>query len=205
MLDFPSKCIVNRIMPKEAFYKRLTLKNEIKEKFVSDVKRIVMEYKLTPDTLNIENSGKIKEILILSVDLKKQNLDYKIIEEIARQNSHKLLFMLKFEEKGQLAVYYHKLYKTNWATLESLSLKTKSLKLNDIWVSFIEQIALQKNITFEDNLTIDEKLKKQDTILKLQKEIDKLERLSRKEQQPKKRFALFQKLQAKRNKLEKLL
>lgn len=53
MLTFPSTAAVGRIMPKEAFYKRLTLSREIRDNFVADVKRIVMEYKLAPDTINI--------------------------------------------------------------------------------------------------------------------------------------------------------
>ena len=65
-----------------------------------------------------------------------------------------------------------------------------------VWEGFIEQIALQENVgPVNDSLSIPEKLKKQDTILKLQKEIDKLERLSRNEKQPKKRFELFTQLQ----------
>ncbi|MDD4591739.1 MAG: DUF4391 domain-containing protein [Parabacteroides sp.] len=71
----------------------------------------------------------------------------------------------------------------------------KGLNLDSIWEGFIEQIALQGNVPVDERLSIPEKLKKQDTILKLQKEIDKLERLSRNEKQPKKRFELFTQLQ----------
>jgi hypothetical protein len=196
MLNFPSRAAVGRIMPKEAFYKRLTLSGEVREKFVSDVKRIFVEYKLAPDTINVEKDGEISEILVLSLDLKKQEIDYRIVENIARQNAHKLLFVLRFEERGQLALYYGKLYKTDWMPLADLKLEARGLNLDSIWEGFIEQIALQENIIPScDSFTVDEKLKKQDTILKLQKEIDRLERLSRGEKQPKKRFEMFTRLQ----------
>ncbi|PHJ37536.1 hypothetical protein P378_14725 [Desulforamulus profundi] len=202
MLSFPSTAVVGRIMPKEAFYKRLTLSSEVREKFVSDVKRIVLEYKLAPDTLNVEKGGEIAEILVLSIELKKQDLDYRIIENIARQNAHKLLFLLKFQDQGQLALYYSKLYKTQWLPLADLELAVKGLNLDNIWEGFIEQIALQEEIVpATGGLTIEEKLKKQETILKLQKEVDKLERLSRNEKQPKKRFELYTKLQSMKKKL----
>lgn len=202
MLIFPSKVAVGRIMPKEAFYKRLTLSNEIRERFVSDVKRIVMEYKLSPDTINVEKGTEVSEILVLSIDLKKQEIDYRIVENIARQNMHKLVFLLKFEDQGQLALYYSKLYKTRWMPLTDLQLDARGLNFDDVWEGFIEQIALQENvIPVDDNLSIPEKLKKQDTILKLQKEIEKLERRSRKEIQPKKRFELFTQLQGLKEKL----
>lgn len=201
MLTFPSKAAVGRIMPKEAFYKKLTLSSEIRDKFVADVKRIVMEYKLAPDTINIEKGAEVSEILVLFIELKKQAIDYRIVENIARQNTHKLLFLIKYEEQGQLALYYSKLYKTSWMPLVDINLDARGLNLDNIWEGFIEQIALQENVPINDRLSIPEKLRKQDSILRLQKEIEKLERLSRNEKQPKKQFELYTRLQG----LKKLL
>lgn len=202
MLTFPSKAAVGRIMPKEAFFKRLSLNSEIRDKLVSDVKRIVMEYKLSPDTINVDKDGEITEILILSIELKKQEIDYRIVENIARQNAHKLLFLLKFQDQGQLTLYYSKLYKTDWMLLTELNLDARGLNLDIIWQGFIEQIALQEDIISAScNLSVAEKLKKQDTILKLQKQIDKIEREARNEKQPKKRFEIYTYLQGLKKKL----
>lgn len=188
-------------MPKEAFYKRLTLSSEIRDNFVADVKRIVMEYKLAPDTINISKGEEVSEILVLSIELKKQEMDYRIVENIARQNAHKLLFLLKFGNKGQLALYYNKLYKTGWMPLADINLDARGLDLDSIWEGFIEQIALQETVSVDDRLSVPEKLKKQDAILKLQNKIEKLERLSRNEKQPKKRFELYTQLQGLKKKL----
>ncbi len=201
MLTFPSIAAVGRIMPKEAFYKRLTLSSEIRDNFVADVKRIVMEYKLAPDTINISKGEEVSEILVLSIELKKQEMDYRIVENIARQNAHKLLFLLKFGNKGQLALYYNKLYKTGWMPLADINLDARGLDLDSIWEGFIEQIALQETVSVDDRLSVPEKLKKQDAILKLQNKIEKLERLSRNEKQPKKRFELYTQLQGLKKKL----
>lgn len=202
MLTFPQKAVVRRIMPKEAFYKHLNLSGEIRDKFISDVKRIVMEYKLASDTINIEAGEEISEILILSIELKKLDMDYRIIENIARQNAHKLLFLIKFEVQGQLALYYNKLYKTAWMPLTDLDLDVKGLNLDSIWEGFIEQIGLHEDIIPScDSLSVTDKLKKQDKILKLQREVEKLERLSRNEIQPKKRFELYTQLQELKKKL----
>ncbi|MFL0507235.1 DUF4391 domain-containing protein [Ureibacillus sp. 179-F W5.1 NHS] len=202
MLDFPSKAAVGRIMPKEAFYKRLVLSSDFRNKFVSDIKRITMEYKLSPDTLNVGNAGEISEILVLSIELKKKEVDYRIIENIAKQNAHKLLFLLKYGDEGQLALYYNKLYKTNWTLFSEINLVTNGLNIGDIWEGYIDQIAIQEGITKNEDLSVDEKLLKQEVILNLQKEIDKLEKRSRKEKQPKKRFELFTQLQIMKKKLD---
>lgn len=202
MLTFPSKTLVGRIMPKEAFYKHLTLSSQIREKFVSDIKRIVIEYKLSADTLNLEREGETSEILVLSIELKKHSLDNRIIENIARQNANKLLFLIKYEEQGQLAVYFGKIYKTNWKLLSDITLEAKGNNLDKIWEDFVAQIALQDDVVpNKKTLSIAEKMKKQDEILKLQKEIEKLEHQSRSETQPKKRFELYTRLQE----LKKLL
>lgn len=203
MNKFPTATVIDRVMPKETFYKRLTLSMELKEKFVTDIRRIILSNSLTATTLNLEPGKEIDEILILTVDLKKPAFDGRIVENIARQNPHRLVFLLRYEGKAQLAVYYGKLYTTEWKLLDDLELTAKGFSLDDVWYGFIEQIALRDDITLynaADN--IDTKLQKQDEILKLQKEIDKLENLTRYEKQPKKKFELYQQLQDLTKRLE---
>lgn len=205
MIQFPSATAVGRVMSKEAFYKRLALSADLKEKFVTDVKRITLSNSLTAATLNLEPGTEISEILILTVELKKQEFDGRIVENIARQNKHQIVFLLRYEDKAQLAVYYGKLYKTEWVPPDELRLTAKGFALDDVWHGFLEQIALANaEFTMQNaELGIDEKLARQDVILKLQKEIDKLERLTRGEKQPKKKFELYQELQELKKRLEK--
>ena len=135
--------------------------------------------------------------------MKKQEFDGRIVENIARQNPHQIVFLLRYEDKAQLAVYYAKLYTTEWKLLEELTLMAKGFTLDDVWNGFLEQIALRDDITAhraDDN--IDAKLQRQDAILRLQKDIEKLEKLVRGERQPKKKFELYQQLQELNKKLE---
>jgi len=92
MIDFPAATVVHRRMPKEAFYKRLPLTKVLREKFISDVDKIFVENSLTKDNLNLTEESESKEILLLSIFLKKQDFDAKIIETIAKHNPHKLIF-----------------------------------------------------------------------------------------------------------------
>ncbi|MBT8949935.1 DUF4391 domain-containing protein, partial [Lactobacillus delbrueckii subsp. bulgaricus] len=43
-----------------------------------------------------------------------QDYDQRIIEAIAKGNPHKLVFLMSYEDQKQLAVYYQKLYMTEW-------------------------------------------------------------------------------------------
>ena len=203
MIEFPSATAVGRRLPKEAFYKHLPLTKPLKDKFVSDVERIVVENSLTQDNLNLTNESEIKEILLLSITLKKQEFDGKVVEAIARQNPHKLVFLLIYENSRQLALYHSKLYRTPW--MDDVSLILQGFSLDEIWNSFIEQIALYaEQAENAGALSIEERLALQEQIQKLEKLIEKTEAAAWKEQQPKKQFALYSKLREYKKQLEEL-
>lgn len=205
MIEFPAATAVHRRLPKEAFYKHLPLTKILKEKFVSDVDRIVVENSFTKENLNLASDAKIKEIMLLSIFLKNQEFDGKVIEAIARQNPHKLVFLLSFENQQQLAVYHNKLYRTLWMDHDEIALKLQGYSLDEIWDSFIEQIALYKERAEQTNdLSIEDRLAIQDQILKLETQINKTENAMWKEQQPKKKFELHTRLREYQKKLEDL-
>ena len=196
---------MRRRLPKEAFYKRLPLTAALKQKFVSDVDRITVENSLTKGNLNLAKDSEINEILLLSIILKKQDFDGKVVEAIARQNPHKLIFMLVYDDERQLAVYHSKLYRTDWMKENKLSLTLAGNTLDEIWDDLVRQIAISSEAVLQrQDRTIDEQLKDQDEIDRLNKLIKKTEAAAWKEQQPKKRFELYSKLQAYKKRLEEI-
>ena len=205
MIDFPTATAVHRRLPKEAFYKHLPLTKALKDKVVSDVERIVVENSLTKENLNLNSDSEIKEILLLSITLKKQEFDGKVIEAIARQNPHKLVFLLMFEDSRQLALYHSKLYRTQWMDASEISLKPQGFSLDEIWEAFVEQIALyDERAEKSASLSVDERLALQEQILKLEKLIARTEAAAWKEQQPKKQFELYTRLRGYKQELEDL-
>lgn len=205
MIDFPASTIVRRRLPKEAFYKHLPLSAALKQKFVSDVDRITVENSLTKGNLNLAKDSEINEILLLSISLKKQDFDGKIVEAIARQNPHKLIFMLVYDDERQLAVYHSKLYRTKWMKENNLSLTLAGNTLDEIWDDLVRQIAISSEAVLQrQDRTIDEQLKDQDEIDRLNKLIKKTEAAVWKEQQPKKKFELYTRLQEYKKQLEEI-
>ena len=205
MLDLPEATRVHKRLPKEDFYKRLSLTAALKEKFVADVEQIYVENSLTKERLNLARDSAVQEILLLAVMLKKKDFDGKVIETIARQNSHELIFLLLYEEEAQLAVYRGKLYSSSWLPKTELALTARRFSLEEILTGFIEQIALvgEEGKT-DENRSIDERLHLQEKIGKLTKLIEKTERAAWKEVQPKKKFELFQKLKGYKKEWEDL-
>ena len=205
MIDFPSSTEVRRRLPKEAFYKHLPLSTALKSRFVSDVDRLVVENSLTKSNLNLAKDSEIKEILLLSITLKKQEFDGKIVEAIARQNPHKLIFLLKYEDSRQLAVYHSKLYRSEWMGTGELSLSLSGGSLDEIWDDLVRQIALHSEaVRQQTDQTVDVQLKMQDEIDRLNKLIKKTEAAAWKEQQSKKRFELYTKMQVYKTQLEEI-
>lgn len=205
MIEFPTTTVVQRRMPKEAFYKHLPLTKVLKDKFVSDVDRIVVENSLTKENLNLTTDSEIKEILLLSISLKKQEFDGKVIEAIAKQNPHNLVFLLIYEGSRQLALYHGKLYRTEWMDAAEIQLQLRGFSLDEIWDAFIEQIALyEERAENADALSMEERLALQEQIVKLEKLIAKTETAAWKEQQPKKQFELYTRLRRYKQELEKM-
>lgn len=204
-IDFPEVTKIHRRMPKEAFYKRLQLTKSLKEKFIQDVDRIFVENSLTMENLHLTQDSEVKEILLLSISLKKQEFDGKVVEAIARQNPHHLVFLLIFGDTRQLAIYHGKLYRTKWMPEEDLKIQAVGFSLEEIWNGFIEQIALhEERAEAADGLTIDQRLQLQEKIVKLEKQVAKTEAAAWKETQPKKRFDLYTRLQKYKQELEDL-
>lgn len=205
MINFPQSTVVHKRLPKEAFYKHLPLTAAVKAKFVSDVERIQVENTLTKGNLNLAKESEIKEILFLSITLKKQDFDGKIIEAIARQNPHKLVFLFVYEDQRQLAVYHSKLYRSAWVQEKDLDLALRGSTLDEIWGDLVRQIAISSEALLkQENQSIEDQLRNQDEINRLNKLIEKTEAAAWKEQQPKKRFELYTRLQEYKRQMEEI-
>lgn len=194
MIEFPQTAYIHRKLPKEAFYKHLTLTGGLKDRFVSDIDGIYVEYSLTKDNLHLEKETAVKEILIMEIDLKKKDYDRKLLEIIARQNPHKLVFILSYKEEKRCAVYQGKLYQTEWEKAENVQLSARGFSLEKIWGGFVEQIALAKEESVPGNMTIEQRLERQKRIEELQQQIIRIKTLTWKEKQPKKKFELYRKM-----------
>ena len=69
-------------------------------------------------------------------------------------------------------------------------LELKGLNFDEVWENIIKQI---EGGEWDSNLSLSENIELKERKEKLQKEIDKLEKLARKEIQPKKKFELVNK------------
>ena len=191
MLNLPEITELHKPLPKTQIYKKFQFNNAQQTKFDADISRIDIVNEVSLRTIpSIQQGKKINSIYVLSVTLKTKDYDSKNIEKISKIIPQNLVFALQYEEEIQLAVFCEKIFVTEWMHETKAKLELKGLNFDEVWENIIRQI---EGGEWDSNLSLSENIELKERKEKLQKEIDKLEKLARKEIQPKKKFELVNK------------
>lgn len=188
MLKLPEVTQLQKSLPKVQIYRKFQLTNSQQTKFDADISRIDIVNEVSSRTIpSIPEGQKIKSFYVLSVTLKTKDYDPKNIERIAKLIPQNLIFALQYEEDVQLAVFCEKLFTTEWMPETKANIQLIGLNFDEVWGNIIKKIEggdWNNELSLEENIVLKEQKDK------LQKEIEKLEKLARKEKQPKKKFEL---------------
>lgn len=191
MLNLPEVTELRKALPKAQIYRKFELTNAQQTRFDADISRIDIVNEVSTRTIPaIQEGQKVKSFYILSVTLKTKDYEPKNIERIAKLIPQNMVFALQFEEEIQLAVFCEKLFTTEWMPEAKANVEITGLNFDEVWGNIIKKIEggeWNNDLTLEENIEIKEKQEK------LQKEIDRLEKLARKEVQSKKKFELVNK------------
>ena len=162
-----------------------------KAKIDADISRLTIVNEVTAAKINIADGELVKSFFVLLVALKRKDFDDKTIITISKLIPQNMLLVLECDGKAKLAVYHTKLIQTEWKAKEELSVELKGLNMDAVWENIIVQIG---GITIAQGNTLDEQIAADEQRAKIQKEIDRLTRLAKKEKQPKKKFELVSKI-----------
>ena len=201
MLGLPKATELSRQLPKKAIYAKFSMNTAAKNRFDADISRITIVNEISPSTVAIAAGEEVKSFYVLLVALKRKDYDERIIGQLSRLIEQNMLFVLECGDEAKLAIYHNKVMSTDWSAKENLSVSLRGLNLDAVWQNVIVQIGeiqIEQGKTLDEQITIDEKR------AKLQKEINKLERLARAEKQPKKKFELVQQKNKLMQKLEEI-
>lgn len=199
MLNLPEITELHKPLPKTQIYKKFQFNNAQQTKFDADISRIDIVNEVSLRTIpSIQQGKKINSIYVLSVTLKTKDYDSKNIEKISKIIPQNLVFALQYEEEIQLAVFCEKIFVTEWMHETKAKLELKGFNFDEVWENIIKQI---EGGEWDSNLSLSENIELKEKKEKLKKEIERLEKLARKEIQPKKKFELV----SKKRKLEEEL
>ena len=202
-MEFSPKTIVNVKVLKKSFYENLTVSAANKRIFIDQINAIWWRYKLTADTLGVAPSETIDEIEIFEIELTTKNFDSSILRLIDRGIPYHTLFILTYEGESQLWIAYKEktssdslsvgnYYHTEYAPSVSLNLSADGLSLDDIYAALFYQVSgIQKNLS----KPLKDVIIEHEQRLKLEREIERLEKQLKRETQPKKKFELHQQIQ----------
>lgn len=192
MLNLPSTVLVNRVMPKKAFYEHLKTTAAIKEQFVQQIERIEMAASIKEASIHIPGDKDVAEIDVLALYLKGADVPYEAIELVARSIPNKLLFVCLADESCKLLVRRDRLYETEWMPADDAKLELVGSTLGELWDSISSQVV------FGDANSVDlvGRLERKRQGEALRRELEQVERKRRAEKQIAKKNALFDRKRA---------
>ena len=154
MHDFPLSTEFNKRIPKQKFYKNLSVSPILKRIFVEQIRVIWWRNKIAPSTMNLAAGETVTEIEVLEVCLSTPQLDEAVLRQIDKEIPYHILFLLEYEGKYQAWTAYKEAagsgtsafkvgsyYHTDWMEEAALSLKLDGLNTDKVYENFVRQIA----------------------------------------------------------------
>lgn len=107
ILNFPDFTLVNRVVPKVAFYSHLEVTARMKSAFIENVEQIIWLYKLAPSNLHMADGKEVHELTIFLIKLKKGISDSSdIFRYIDSKLPRHTIFIIQQDNRYQLLVNY---------------------------------------------------------------------------------------------------
>ena len=95
---FPPQAKFGKVIPKKKIYEHASVSASLKEKFVTQIEKIVWSYKLAEETINVPATPKVPEIEIFDIYLKGDRVDEALIKAIDRAVPLPIFFYIHSKE-----------------------------------------------------------------------------------------------------------
>lgn len=214
ILSYPQTCIVDRIVPKNMFYKFMEINPRMKSHFVNDVVSINWLYKLSSQTLNVTSSEDMVEVEIFVATLKGPDCPPDLFSFIDQNMPHHIIFILVYESSAMVLINYkdwadgtHNKFRITqsftspWMPIEQLTLPVQGQSLSRVYDNFVAQIS---GIGEHKAGAMAEIVNLKKRIASMESELKALESKVRKELQFNKQMEMNKLVKTKRKELEAL-
>ena len=105
ILSFPTSTIVNKPVPKNAFYGRSS-DSSLREFLTREFESIVWLYKLAPATLNVEDGEYVHEIDVFYCKMKEDRYSIKPFCAMDELLPRHTVFIIEYDEKFDLLMHH---------------------------------------------------------------------------------------------------
>lgn len=212
MFGLSSKTQTNNVLKLAFLYKQINADKQVRENSKSIIS-VTITNVINNDTMNVaQKDDKVKEIFVFVIELADKIIPSLFISALDKKFEFQTIFVLKYKEQymaygafkdyGEKGMKIDKYYCSEWLDDLTFTLPLTADSLGEIYASVLSMII---PITPRDNETAKDYALRYGEILRLQKEIDKLQRAVDNEKQSKKRFELNAELKKLKEELEELL
>ncbi len=192
MLGLPVSTEISKQLPKKAIYAKFGLKPAQRDHFDADISKLTIVNAISTTTIPaLQKGDNVECIYVVDVTLKRPDYDPKNIQLLSKLIPQNIIFVMRYENRIQLAVYHTKLITGIWAKSEDYQIELKGLNLDKIWESLITDLG---DITIEDGNSLEDQIAVDEAKAKLEKQIADLEKKARNEKQPRKKLEHYEHL-----------
>ena len=106
MFAYPKQAAFGKVLPKSKIYQHTRPTRRVQQLFVDQISRIVWQYKLSPETVNLPSRPGVPEIHVFTIELKAGEMDEAVLRCIDRAISFPIFYELVFEDRvREMAAY----------------------------------------------------------------------------------------------------
>lgn len=106
MFLYPKQAAFGKVLPKSKIYQYARPTKRMQQLFVDQVSRIIWQYKLSPETVNLPPRPGVPEIHIFTIELKTGELDEGVLRCIDKAISFPIFYELVVEDRvKEMAAY----------------------------------------------------------------------------------------------------
>ena len=214
LYQWPSAAHFGRRVPKEKFYEHASVNTALREKFISEVDRVLWTYDLAQATINLAGTDEVPDIAIFQIDAKGSEVSESVLSTIDKSIPRPIIFEVNrdvastretrmvaaHKQLGAGAPKISQYFSTGWqsADTERQPLPT-AITLPALYAALLEPLANVEVRPGEGMSEVADRLK---TVGKLEREIKSLERKLRTEKQFNRKVELRRTLKTKQAQLE---
>ena len=132
LFHYPKQAAFERVLPKSKIYEHSKPTSAVKELFVKQVDKIIWQYKLAPETINLPAKPNVPEIQVFTITLKTQELSEDVLRCIDQAIPLPIFYQLTFANRIKIKAAYKRpsdadagkwvtesYFETDWLPIES--------------------------------------------------------------------------------------
>ena len=220
LFDYPQQTKFGRVVAKNKIYNQVKPSRKIQDAFVSQLSKILWQYKLSPKTTNLSETDKVKEIevfeIVLKPDIETKSIDKNILRCIDKSIAHPIIFHLTYADKIKVIATYKRpseadaakwviseeYFETGWLPAESEHKKLPVvLNLSNLYEHILrELIPLQP----QENEDLEKQIERMEQVIVKGKAVKKLEARMNREKQFNRKVEINADLRSLNNEIEQL-